>query len=236
TLVQLVAALEGFALSYFSFYLLGLALAAIAYLSIVTAVRDTQEGLPVKTSAALRHGLRAFLPGGLLALVLIVLLGLGLVQMIVLVPGFGFLTQLLLITFTVLLSALPVLLCLEPRAPARALRQALRMGYVEKSGISRWSAFFMLLTYEMSLMALLSLLRLAQEQLTALDVALHLPRQLWFLTPDFMPFGLTNWIIEGLFMALMSLVVGIFAIFTSSFIFDLKRMAQRPGLKIDILV
>jgi hypothetical protein len=43
--------------------------------------------------------------------VLILLLGLGLVQFLVIVPALGFLAQFFLIAFTVLLSALPVLLC-----------------------------------------------------------------------------------------------------------------------------
>jgi hypothetical protein len=110
------------------------------------------------------------------------------------------------------------------------------MAYVEQSGVSRWSAFFMLLTYEMSLMALLSLLRFGKEQLAALDLALHLPRQVWFVTSSWMPFGLTTWMIEGLFLTLLSLLVGTFAIFTSSFIFDLRQMSQRSGLKIELLV
>ena len=236
TLMELLALLEGFAIAYFSFYLLGLILAAIAYLSLVAAVREVQEGRPAQTWTALRQGLRAFFPGGLFALVLILLLGLGLVQFLVIVPALGFLAQFFLIAFTVLLSALPVLLCLEPRAPARALSQALRMAYVEQSGVSRWSAFFMLLTYEMSLMALLSLLRFGKEQLAALDLALHLPRQVWFVTSSWMPFGLTTWMIEGLFLTLLSLLVGTFAIFTSSFIFDLRQMSQRSGLKIELLV
>lgn len=97
------------------------------------------------------------------------------------------------------------------------------MDYVRESGVSRWSAFFVLLTYQMGLIGVMTLLKHGQDQLLLLDIGVQVKRSLWFKVSSWWPFGMVTLVIEGLSSLLLGIILGAFALFTSCFIFELSQ-------------
>ncbi len=218
--------LKSFLFSYLFAKLVAFIFAAIGYLSVIAYMARLSEGHEGKTLLALREGCRAFVPGGILSLSFLIPIS-GLLIPFALAPAGGLLIQYVIISFFVLFAAVPVLLVREPRAPFLAIRKSIRLDYVTGSGISKWSAFFVLLTYEMMLFAALYLLDFCHQQLLFLDQTLGLPREVWFRASSGLPFGVLPFIFECLVWLITALALASFAVFTSSFILELlKRQEQ----------
>jgi hypothetical protein len=100
------------------------------------------------------------------------------------------------------------------------------MEYAKGSGMTRWSAYFVLLTYEMLLLGSLSLLGAGVNALNHLDNRMGLPRSVWFVTNEAFPFGVVPMLTEGLSTVLSTLLFAFFAIMTTSFVADLKRIGR----------
>ncbi|WP_218110392.1 hypothetical protein [Oligoflexus tunisiensis] len=199
-------------------------LALWGYLAWVTAAFTHLDGHKVATLPVLKQSLRllpkwvlTFLLFGILLFMLIFLTAAG--------SGFGIISQLLLITVCVVGAAAPVLLVMNPRI-GQAVGGSLRMEYTRGSGMTRWSAYFVLLTYEMLLLGSLSLVGAGVHALNHLDNRLGLPRSAWFVTNDAFPFGIVPMLTEGLGTVLSAILFAIFAIMTTSFVSDLKRIGR----------
>jgi hypothetical protein len=221
---SLLATVEAFSLSSLAELAIAAILALWGYLAWVTAAFTHLDGQPVSTLAVLKQSLRllpkwimTFLLFGILLFMLIFLTAAG--------SGFGIISQLLLITVCVVGVAAPVLLVMNPRV-GQAVGGSLRMEYTRGSGMTRWSAYFVLLTYEMLLLGCLSLVGAGVNALNHLDSRLGLPRSAWFVTNEAFPFGIIPMLTEGLGTVLSALLFALFAIMTTSFIVDLKRIGR----------
>lgn len=199
-------------------------LALWGYLAWVTAAFTHLDGHKVETWPVLLKSLRllpkwimTFLLFGILLFMLLFLTAAG--------PGFGIVSQLLLITLCVVGVAAPVLLVMQPQV-GRAVGASLRMEYTKGSGMTRWSAYFVLLTYEMLLLGSLSLVGAGVNSLNHLDSRMGLPRSLWFVTSESFPFGVIPMLTEGLSTVLSAILFALFAIMTTSFVVDLKRIGR----------
>lgn len=196
------------------------------YLALVTAAFAHIDGHKVEFVPTLLKSLRHFIPRGFLTFLLF-LLPLFLIAVLVMVsPGLGIVLQLFLITLCVVAAAAPVLLVMDYRSARRIFGAALKMEYTKGSGMSRWSAYFVLLTYEMLLLGSLSLVQAGAHALNHLDTRMNLPRTVWFVTSDAFPFGVVPMLTEGLAIALSALLFAMFAIMTTSFVADLKRIGR----------
>ncbi len=222
-LPTLLERLKDFSVHYGLLALLATLIAILGYFSIIALTLQNQRGHPPDTLEAIRSGIKVFFPRHLLNLPLLLLAGTTAALTVFAAPSLGLLGQYLAITLMVLLAALPTLLSMTPSTPLRALRSALRMDYVRESGVSRWSAFFVLLTYQMGLIGVMTLLKHGQDQLLLLDIGVQVKRSLWFKVSSWWPFGMVTLVIEGLSSLLLGIILGAFALFTSCFIFELSQ-------------
>jgi hypothetical protein len=199
-------------------------LALWGYLAWVTAAFTHLDGYKVETLPILQKSLR-LLPKWILTFVLFGILLFMLVFLTAAGTGFGIISQLLLITLCVVGVAAPVLLVMSRRV-GYAVGGSLRMEYTKGSGMTRWSAYFVLLTYEMLLLGCLSLLGAGINALNHLDSRMGLPRSVWFATSEAFPFGVVPMLTEGLSTLISTLLFALFAIMTTSFVADLKRIGR----------
>ncbi len=199
-------------------------LALWGYLAWVTAAFTHLDGYKVETWPVLQKSLR-LLPKWILTFLLFGILLFMLLFLTAAGPGFGIVSQLLLITLCVVGVAAPVLLVMQSKV-GHAVGGSLRMDYTKGSGMTRWSAYFVLLTYEMLLLGSLSLVGAGVNALNHLDSRMGLPRSLWFVTSENFPFGVIPMLTEGLSTVLGSILFALFAIMTTSFVVDLKRIGR----------
>lgn len=200
-------------------------LALWGYLAWVTAAFTQIEDDKVALAAVLKKSLR-LLPKWFFTAVIFAILLFMLLFLTAAGPGFGIISQLLLITLCVLGAAAPVLLVMNPHRIRQVVGGSLRMEYTRGSGMTRWSAYFVLLTYEMLLLGSLSIVEAGVNALNHLDSRLNLPRSVWFVTSDAFPFGVVPMLTEGLSIVLSALLFGLFAVMTTSFVADLKRIGR----------
>ncbi|MDQ3234377.1 MAG: hypothetical protein M3Q07_21445 [Pseudobdellovibrionaceae bacterium] len=221
----LLTKVESFSL-YSSLELLIAALLALwGYLAWVTAAFTQIDGEKVEILPVLQKSLSLF-PKWLFTFFLLGILLFILIFLTAAGPGFGIISQLLLITLCVVAAAAPVLLVMDPRNARRAVGGSLRMEYTRGSGMTRWSAYFVLLTYEMLLLGSLSLVEAGINALNHLDNRMGVPRSIWFTTSDAFPFGVIPMLTEGLSIAVSALLFALFAVMTTSFVADLKRIGR----------
>jgi hypothetical protein len=116
------------------------------------------------------------------------------------------------------------------------MMSALKLRYAVDTGITKWSVFFTLLTYYMALLSLFSLISILELQLLNLDQRLHIPRELWMSSNSLFPFGFVSALVSILGWLLISLCLTVFAVFSTSYLFDLKQAALRKISKIEVLV
>ncbi|MCX6129971.1 MAG: hypothetical protein NTX25_13030 [Proteobacteria bacterium] len=207
--------------------IIGGALFAIwGYLAWVTSAWYCIDGQKVKTPVILARTVRTLLPSGLLTLFLFGLSLICLLTLTAALPALAFITQLLLISLCVLITAAPVLLVIDRPSARRVLGASLRLDYTHGTGVTRWSAYFILLSYEMLLMGSLSLIQAGLDALNHLDLKLGIARSTWFhISPDF-PFGVLPMVMEGLAICLSAFVFAIFAVMSTCYIADLKRIGR----------
>jgi len=231
---NLLQKVETFSLFSVSLIIAAGILAFWGYLSWVTAAFHHIDGQKVETLPVFKKSLRN-LPRSLLTFfmffLVLVLFGFLTAAGI----GFGIISQLILITLCVMASAAPVLLVMDSAGSGRILSASLRMEYTRGSGMSRWSAYFVLLTYEMLLLGSLSLVQAGVDALNHLDMKMSLPRAIWFVSNQNFPFGVVPMLTEALAISLSALLFSLFAIMTTSFVADLRRIGQIRS-KIEIKV
>jgi hypothetical protein len=221
---SLLGLVESFSLYSMMELLFAAILALWGYLAWVTAAFTHLDGERVETLPILKKSLR-LLPKWIMTFLAFAILLFMLIFLTAAGPGFGIISQLLLITLCVVGVAAPVLLVMHPRVRS-AVGGSLRMDYTKGSGMTRWSAYFVLLTYEMLLLGSLSLVGAAVNALNHLDSRMGLPRSVWFVTNENFPFGIIPMLTEGLSTVLSSLLFALFAIMTTSFVADLKRIGR----------
>ncbi len=207
--------------------LIGAGLLALwGYQAWVTAAWEHIDGQEVKTLSVLKKSLGLLVPRGLITLFLFGLLFILLAFVTAAGASFAIVTQLLLITLCVLAAGAPVLLVMDSRNAGRIVGASLRMEYTKGSGMSRWSAYFVLLTYEMLLLGSLSLVQAGAYALNHLDTRMGLPRSIWFVSNDNFPFGVIPMLTEGLALGFSAFFFSLFAIMTTSFVADLRRIGR----------
>lgn len=212
--------LKSYFFSYSAAQALCFFVSIIGYLSLVALLPHSAGQGRKSTVSALRQAVRAFLPGGLLVLLLLIPFA-SIVLPLAMMPNAGLIIKYVIITLFVLLAAFPILLVSEPRSPLAAIKQSLRLSYASGSGISKWSVFFVLLTYEMALFASFYFIDFCYQQILYFDQTLSLSRGAWFWTSQQFPFGIIPFILNSLVWILSSLALGCFAVFTSSFVREL---------------
>lgn len=220
--------LKSYLFSYGFTQILCFFVATIGYLSLVELVAQYHQQGRSNLRGALSQGFRSFVPRGLFALFFVLPVALILTSL-ALMPHAGLLIQYVIISFFVLLAALPVLIAKGGLTSLEAFKQTIRLSYAEGSGYSRWSVFFVLLAYDMGLFAALYILDFCHERLNQLDQIFGFPRDAWFWASKHFPFGIIPFALETLMWLLSSLVLGAFAIFTSSFILELIRRKAEVG-------
>jgi hypothetical protein len=222
----LLERVESFSLTGLLELVVAALLALWGYMAWVTAAFTHIDGESVDTVSVMKKSLGLLMPKGLLTFFIYGLLLIGLVVLTAAGPGFGIISQLLLITLCVVAAGAPVLLVMDPRSILRVVSGSIRMEYTRGSGMSRWSAYFVLLTYEMLLLGSLSLVQTGINTLNHLDHTFNLPRNLLFVANDIFPFGIVPMLTEGLATVLSALLFALFAIMTTSFVADLKRIGR----------
>lgn len=225
--------LKSFVLSYLPYAILAFLLGFWGYLSVIAIVLQRKRGTAPGILPACLEALKA-LPRGTLLLAMAFGASIFAMQLVMQIPGAVFLLQFLIIFAAVLMAGLPVLLIVEPKSPLRVLRSALRMSYVDNSGFSRWSAFFVLLSFEMLLIGGSTLVDWLVLKLNFLDVSSGLPRELWTKHSELFPFGIIPALTEVLKYFLEGLLAMSFAAFTASFVLELSYRSRR-GERIEVL-
>jgi hypothetical protein len=221
---SLLARVESFSLYSIVELVIAGILALWGYLAWVTAAFTHLDGMKVETMPVLLKSLR-LLPRWILTALALAIMLFMLLFLSAAGPGFGIISQLLLITLCVVGVAAPILLVMNPRV-GKAVGESLKMEYTKGSGMTRWSAYFVLLTYEMLLLGSLSLVGAGVNALNHLDNRMALPRSVWFVTSDSFPFGVVPMLTEGVSTVLSTILFALFAIMTTSFIADLKRIGR----------
>ncbi len=228
--------LEHFSSQYFAWILLAGVFGLVGYFASIALTFQSLYGYKPKLGFSLRTGIKTALPSGLIGFILLVIAGLVSLQLFLIIPSLQVFIQFLALIVSVLIIAWPIMLVESPRYPAKTLASALKLTYVRDTGTTKWSAFFTLLTYHMALLSLFSLTSLLELQVHNLDQRLHIPRSTWLASTPLFPFGYMPMLANLLSWLLISLCLGIFAVFTTTFIFDLKRAALRKISKIEVLV
>lgn len=199
---------------------------SLGYLSFIQVALHSQDSTRPHWLSILRVSLTLLLGKGLLLSLLFFLSILGLGLLGTMGPGLGFLAQILLMTLCVLAAAAPVLLVLERRSPFQLMLMTVKMSYTQATGMSKWSAYFILLSYEMLLLGFLTLTEAGFGAFQHLDQSLGFPKSLWFHTAEALPFGVIPFLLEILGLTLSSFLFAVFAVLTTSFIADLTRIGR----------
>ena len=236
SLNAMLGIMEHFSSQYFAWLLCVGCLGVLGYFSVVALSLDILNGQNIRLMRSLKTGLKTLFPSGLLGILVASGLLLSSFQLFLFLPGFQIFAQFFLLILSVLLLAWPVLLVQSPRKPVLTLMRALKLTYVEGSGVSKWSVFFTLLTYQMALLTLISLINLGEISLVELDQRFSIPRALWVQSLTFAPFGIPVLCSQVIGWILLSVCSSTFAVFSTSFIFDIKISALKRISRIEILV
>jgi hypothetical protein len=183
---------------------------------------------------ALKEGFKTLFPKGLLFIIALALVTLLLLNVAAqLIPGQAL--KLITLVATVLGSALPVLMLLHQKRSSEALRSALRMNYANFTGMSKWSVFFLLLTYQLIAWNFVALLEWISASLLTLDIPLRLSRELVFAPSPAWPFGKAIYFVEALVSIGLSFVVLLFVVLNATFVLELYRR-HTLGRTISVIV
>ncbi len=217
--------LATFAAHYVS---LGWIIAVLFVLGCFTAVAltvQTARGEPARLGAAFKAAVYGLFPKGLIFLVLL-LIG-GLLIMNVSVQVFpSTLVRLVSLILLVLLTALPALMVLESKRPYQAFRKALAMDYARFTGVSKWSIFFLLMTYQLIAMNLIAIVEWLSFSVSDIDGILHWPRDKVFAVSDSFPFGKLIYGAEAVFSFGFAFVVLASVVATTSLVYELYRRSM----------
>ncbi|RZA18149.1 MAG: hypothetical protein EOP10_21530 [Proteobacteria bacterium] len=176
----------------------------------------------VSLPAAVKSGVRVLFPKGLFFLILVAVGALLFLNIsIQLFPGQ--IIKFIGLIFGVLISALPALMLIHPKKPFQAFRAAVRMEYVSFTAMSKWSVFFLLLTYQLIALNLIALIEWIGASLLTLDIPLRISRDQLFVTSEAWPFGKAIYFVEVFYSVGISFVALAFVVWNSTFILELYR-------------
>lgn len=192
--------------------------------------RNETVSLPL----ALKTGARALFPKGLIFLFFVAILALLFLNISVQVFSPQIIKFLALI-FGVLMSALPALMVIDRTRPIQSFRAAMGMKYASFTGMSKWSVFFLLLTYQLIAMNLVAIIEWANTSLLELDGILHVSRQVFFAASEAWPFGKAIYFVEGFSAIMLGFTTMLIVVLNASFIFELYRR-HTLGRNISVVV
>ncbi|MBC7660191.1 MAG: hypothetical protein H7249_10830 [Chitinophagaceae bacterium] len=177
---------------------------------------------PIQIGPAFKSAVRTLFPHGLLFLFVALLGSLLLLNVAVqIVPG-SFI-RFLGMVMCVLISAMPVLMTLDTRHPWKAFKMALGLDYVGFTGMSKWSVFFLLLTYELLALNVVALFEWLGSYLEEIDSTLNIGRSAVFSVSPQFPFGKLIWLTEAIYSVGFALTTVAFLVLNVTFMYELYR-------------
>lgn len=217
-----IEVLADFAKHYVSVGWIVLLLFLLGVFTAVALCAQVSQGEEVSGIRATRTAARVLFPRGLVFMVASVLgLLLALNISVQLLPQSMW--KFAAFILAVLITALPALMLLEPKRPTAAFKNALRMQYASFSGMSKWSVFFLLLTYLLLALNFIALIEWAGASLLYIDVPLQIARDSIHQSNAGWPFGTQIYIVEAFYTLFMSFIVLAFIVLNSTFVFELYR-------------
>lgn len=229
-----IGVLRDFALHYASVGWMVVVLFLVGAFTAIALSGQVARSEPISVLLALKSARRALFPKGLIFLVVFGLGGLLTLNIAVQVFP-GQILKFLALILGVLISAVPTLMTIDRSRPFAAFTGALRMNYVTSTGMSKWSAFFLLLTYQLLALNFIALTEWISASLLQLDITLHVGREGFFASSQAWPFGKAIYIVEGFYTLAFSLITMAFLVLNSSFIYELYRR-HTLGRNISIVV
>ncbi len=214
--------LRAFVADYLGDAWLAASLFLLGSFTIIALVGQSSRSEEISTPKAFRTAIRTLLPLGIFYLIFLGLLSLFGLNIAVQILPAQFIKFFGLIGL-ILLSALPTLMTIEPKGFVRSTRQALRMSYAQFTGISKWSIFFLLMTYQLLAINLVAISEWASRELSTLDQRLGLGREVFFRVSDSAPFGQSLYFAELMNVGAFTLSAVGFIILSSSLIFEIYR-------------
>ncbi|MBC7530301.1 MAG: hypothetical protein H7318_01920 [Oligoflexus sp.] len=214
--------LQDFAFHYISVGWLVCVLFLLGCFTAVALCLQVARSEPRSLNAALKSGAQGLFPKGLAFLFGGLLLSLLLLNIsIQIFPGS--IVRFLAMVSGVLLSALPTLMVLDRQKPMNAFKNALFLDYVSFTGMSKWSVFFLLLTFQLLAFNAVALLEWLNSYILEIDVHLHISRELLFQPSAAFPFGKWVWLTEGIFSLGLAFITMAFVVLNTSFVYELYR-------------
>jgi hypothetical protein len=214
--------LQQFGFHYLSIGWIALVLFLVGCFTSIALCLQVSSGQPINLQQAFRSGLRALFPKGLAFLFACFLILLFLLNVTIqIIPGQ--MIRFLGMIGAVLISALPTLMLLDRSRPFAALKRALTMDYVSFSGMSKWSAFFLLLTFQLLALNFIALFEWANAYLLEIDVHTHISRDLLFQRSAAFPFGKMIWVSEIIFTFAFSFIALSFLVLNATLVYELWR-------------
>ena len=190
--------------------------------TIVALCLQTARAEPIHVASAVKKAVSTLVPKGITLLLSGLLLSLFLLNIAAqILPGQ--VIHFLGLVACVLLSALPVLMVLEAKRPILAFKNAMTLDYVGLTGMSKWSAFFLLLTYELLALNSIALFEWLGSYVQDIDVYLSLSRNVVFQTSALFPFGKLIWLTEAIYSVGFAFTTMAFLVLNTSFVYELYR-------------
>lgn len=214
--------LRGFAGSVISVGWIVAVLFLVGAFTVIALVGQVSRSEVVSTKDALGVALRSLFPRGIVFMLFLFLGSLLMVNILVqLLPVQ--LLKFLALFVSVLLTALPALMVVGRQRPLEAFRQSLRMSYADGTGISKWSVFFLLLTFQLLAVNFVALVEWLGISLSQLDLPMAVSREVFFQTSESSPFGKMIYVSEALFSIGIPIVITAFLVLNASFVAEIHR-------------
>ncbi len=225
--------LQDFAVHYLSVGWIVGVLFLIGCFTAVALCLQFARSEPRSLNSAFKTGAQALFPKGLAFIFCGLLLSLLLLNVsIQIFPGS--IVRFLAMVAAVLLSAVPTLMTIDRQKPSKALKNALSLDYVSFTGLSKWSAFFLLLTFQLLAFNAVALLEWINAYLLEIDVYLNISRDLLYQPSTAFPFGKWVMVTEALSSLGLAFVTMVFVVLNTSFVYELYRR-NSLGRKISVI-
>lgn len=214
--------LQDFAFHYLSVGWIVCVLFLVGCFTAIALCLQFARSEPTTVNAAFKAGIRGLFPKGLAFLFSGLLVSLLLLNLLIQIFP-GQLIRFFAMIAAVLLSALPTLMVIDRQSPFKAFKRAISLDYVSFSGMSKWSVFFLLLTFQLLALNAVALLEWLNAYILEIDVHLHLSRDWLFQPSAAFPFGKLIWVTEGIFALGFAFVTMAFVVLNTSFVYELYR-------------
>lgn len=214
--------LQNFAFHYLSVGWIVCVLFLLGCFTAIALCLQFARSEPRSLNAAFKSGVQGLFPKGLAFLFAGLLLSLLLLNIAIQIFP-GSIIRFLAMAAGVLLSALPTLMIIDRSRPMNAFKNAIFLDYVSFSGMSKWSVFFLLLTFQLLAFNFVALLEWLNAYILEIDGHLHISRDLLFQPSAAFPFGKWVWLTEGIFSLGFAFVTMAFLVLNTSFVYELYR-------------